>query len=942
MSDTRAIRLNVNGQERSATVETRLTLADLLREEFRLTGTHLGCEHGVCGACTVLVNGDAVRSCLMLAVQAHGATVQTVEGLAPDAGSLSPLQARFIEHHAVQCGFCTPGILMSLTAALAGSLRPTEEDVREALAGNLCRCTGYQGMVDAVLALLGGSGGQDVPPEGPRDGAQAYIGARVRRREDPRLVTGRSRFVDDLDVPDALHAAVLRSPHAHARIVAIDTGAARALAGVVAVVTARDVADIQKAWPIKVPHPRLRYFPRYALPLEKVRYVGEAVAVVVATSRYVAEDARDLIEVVYKPLPVVASAEAGLAPGAALVHEDAGDNIAAHVVQKTGDVERALAQADHTLKDTFTMIRGGGHSMEGRGLVARYDAALDGLTVWDATQTPHYVRRMLAELFDLPEDRIRVIAPPDVGGGFGPKASFYSEEVLIPWLARHLRQPVKWIEDRWENFVSAAQEREQVHTIEIGFTREGKLLALRDVFLHDQGAYANNGLQVPNISGTTVPGPYKIPNIHIEYRAVYTNMPPVTAVRGAGRPQGVFVMERMMDRMAERLGLDPTEVRFRNLVQAEDFPYPVGLVFRDGSPLTYDSGNYPELLRRTLARVDYAGLRAEQVALRAQGRHRGIGVAVYVEGVGLGPFEGALTRLDSRGKVIVTLAAPPQGQGYQTVFAQICADAMGLRMDDIEVVTGDTATIPFGVGTFASRVMANAGPSVFQAGAALKQKLLAVAAHVLEAAPGDLELAEGCARVRGFAGRTVPLAEIARIGNGAVPGVSMPEGVPAGLETSAYFTPKRGGYASGVHLCVVDVDAETGRVDIVRYVVGHDCGTVVNPLLVEGQVYGGVAHGLSNALYEEAIYDEQGQPLATSYLDYTLPSAQEVPRMDVFHLVTPSPLNPLGVKGAGEAGTIGAPAAISGAVEDALRPFGVKVTRLPLNPSRILALIQGG
>jgi carbon-monoxide dehydrogenase large subunit len=349
------------------------------------------------------------------------------------------------------------------------------------------------------------------------ENAQTYIGARVRRREDARLLTGRSRFVDDLDIPNVLHAAVLRSPHAHARIVSIDTTEACALDGVVTVVTAKDIADIQKAWPIKVPHPRLRYFPRYALPLEKVRYVGEAVAVVVAMSRYIAEDARDLIKVAYEPLPPVVNAAAGLVAGAPLVHDDAGDNIAAHVVQKTGDVDRALAQADHTLEDTFTMIRGGGHSMEGRGLVARYDDALDGFTIWDATQTPHYVRRMLSHLFDLPEDRIRVIAPPDVGGGFGPKASFYAEEAVIPWLARRLRRPVKWIEDRWENFVSASQEREQVHTIAIGFTKDGQLVALRDVFLHDQDAYSNNGLQVPNISGTTVPGPYKIPNIHIEY-----------------------------------------------------------------------------------------------------------------------------------------------------------------------------------------------------------------------------------------------------------------------------------------------------------------------------------------------------------------------------------------------------------------------------------------
>jgi carbon-monoxide dehydrogenase large subunit len=772
------------------------------------------------------------------------------------------------------------------------------------------------------------------------DGGHRYIGARVRRREDRRLVTGRATFVDNLDIPGVLHAAVVRSPHAHARIVKIDVDAARVAEGVAAVVTGHDIADVQKPWPVKVPHPRLRSFPRYALPVEKVRYVGEAVAVVVATSRYLAEDARDLVDVTYDPLRAVGTATAALAPGAALVHEQAGDNVAAHVTQRCGDVDAALASADHTLTETFRMVRGGGHSMEGRGLVARWDPALDTFTIWDATQTPHYVRRMLAVLFDVPEDRIRVIAPPDVGGGFGPKASFYSEEVVVPWLARRLRQPVKWIEDRWEHFVSASQEREQVHTVEIGFTKDGRLLALRDVFLHDQGAYANNGLQVPNISGTTVPGPYRIPNIHIEYRAAYTNMPPVTAVRGAGRPQGVFVMERMMDRMAERLGLDPAEVRFRNLVQPDQFPYRVGLTFRDASPLTYDSGNYPELLRRALDGVDYPRLRTEQAELRARGRYRGIGISVYVEGVGLGPFEGAVLRLDSRGKVIVTLAAPPQGQGYQTAFAQIAADALGVRLDDVEVVTGDTAAIPFGLGTFASRVTANAGPSVLQAGTALKEKILAVAGHLLEAAPADLELKDGAVHVRGFPARSLALAEVARVGNGAVPGFSMPAGVPAGMEASAYFTPERAGYASGAHVAVVDVDPDTGDVEILRYMVGHDCGTVINPLIVEGQIYGGVAHGVSNALYEESVYGDDAQPLATSYLDYVIPSAREVPRMEIVHLVTPSPLNPLGVKGAGEAGTIGAPAAIANAIEDALRPLGARVTSLPLNPSRIVGMIE--
>lgn len=770
-----------------------------------------------------------------------------------------------------------------------------------------------------------------------------YIGAPIPRREDARLLTGRGTFVDDLPMPGVAHAAMVRSPHAHARVRRIDTAAALALPGVLAVVTAADVADIQKPWPARMPSPvpgtSLRHGARYTLPRDKVRHAGEVVAAVVAESRALAEDACDLVEVDYEVLPAVASAAAALAPGAPLVFEELGDNVAVHIVQRVGTPERAFATAAHTLRETFRVMRGGSHSMEGRGVVARYDEALDGFTVWDATQAPHAVRAMLANLFDLPEHRVRVIAPPDVGGGLGPKASVYPEEPLVCWLARHLRRPVKWIEDRHEHFVSAAQEREQVHEIEIAFDREGRLLALRDVFTHDIGMYG--ALVAPVITACTVPGPYRIPNIYSEVQAAYTNLQPSGAVRGAGRPQGVLVMERMMDRMAEALDLDPAEVRARNLIPADAFPYEVGMWFRDGARLTYDSGNYPELLRRALERADYAGARREQAALRAQGRHRGIGVAICVEGVGLGPFEGAILRLDGRGQVVVTSGAPPQGQGYQTAFAQIAADAVGVRFEDVDVVTGDTGAIPYGIGSFASRVTANAGPAILQAGGALRDKILAIGAHLLEAAPADLEIVDGAVGVRGLPDRRVPLAQVARLGSGGVAfGMVMPGGLPVGLEASAYFTPSQAGYSASAHVCVLDVDAETGEVTIVRYVVGHDCGNVINPLLVEGQILGGVAHGLSNALYEEAIFDEQGQSLASSFLDYPLPSAREMPRVEMFHLTTPSPLNPLGVKGAGEAGTLPVTAAVAGAVEDALRPFGVRVNRMPLNPARISDLIH--
>jgi carbon-monoxide dehydrogenase large subunit len=771
---------------------------------------------------------------------------------------------------------------------------------------------------------------------------QRFVGAPVKRREDGRLLTGRGSFVDDLSIPGVVHAAILRSPHAHARIKRVDLSKARAMLGVISAISGEDL-DLPALAPrmgSPIPGTELRAAPRRALPRDKVRHVGEAVAVVVAESRYLAEDARDAIEVKYEVLPAIVSPSDGVAPNAPLVWEELGDNIAAHIVQRVGDPDRAFASAPHVLRETFRIVRGGGHSMEGRGLVARYDEALDTFTVWDASQGPYGVRNALANLFGMPEHKIRVISPPDIGGGFGPKGGFYVEEAIIPWLSRHLKRPVKWIEDRYEHFIAAAQERVQVHTTEIAYDDDGRLLALKNVFLHDTGA---SGILVsPVITSCTVPGPYRIRNIHTEFRAVYTNLQPSGAVRGAGRPQGTFVMERMMDRMAEERGLDPAEVRARNFIQPDEFPYDVGLIFRDSTRQVYDSGNYPGLLRRALEEIDYAGARAEQAKLRAEGRCRGIGIAICVEGVGFGPFEGCVMRLDARGRVVVSESAPPQGQGYQTTFAQIAADAIGVRLEDVEVVTGDTGAVPFGTGSFASRVMANAATAVMQAGSALRERILSLAGFLLEAAAVDLEIEDGRIHVRGANVKSVSLAEVARLGNvGTGFGFSLPAEVKPGLETSSYFAPPQAGYSSSIHACVLDVDPETGVVDIVRYVVGHDCGKLLNPLIVEGQILGGVAHGLSNALYEEAVFDESGQPLASSYLDYVLPSAREMPRVRIFHQESPSPLNPLGVKGAGEAGTLPVTAALAGAVEDALRPFNVRINRIPLNPSRISDLVHG-
>jgi carbon-monoxide dehydrogenase large subunit len=762
------------------------------------------------------------------------------------------------------------------------------------------------------------------------------IGEPLVRREDLRLLRGKGGYVDDIDLPGVTYMAAVRSSQPHARILNVDTSAAKAAPGVLGVYAAADIEAINGLWPQHLAHSSLKMAVQRTLPVDKVRFTGELLAVVVAESRYQAEDACELVDVDYDPLPGAGDLHRSLDLGAA-IHEGIDDNVAAHFTQSTGDVEAAIAQAPHVLRETFTMTRGGGHSMEGRAVAARWDPALDQFTVFDATQVPHQARAQIATVLGVPDEKVRVISPPDVGGGFGPKAGMYPEEILVTWLSKELNRPVKFIEDRYEHFLSCYQEHRQEHSVEVGYDGDGRLLGLKDVFLHDTGAYAPS-LIVPLIAGTTVPGCYRIPNIHIEFRAVFTNKVPCNAVRGAGRPQGVYVMERVLDHIADDLGLDPVEVRRRNLIQADEFPYNVGLTFRDGSPLTYDSGNYPGLLKMGLDLFDYDHQRDLQRKRRAEGVYRGVGVSIALEGVGIGPFEGATVRVEKTGRVTAVLGAPPQGQGFETTYAQIVSDGLGVDPDLVDVVTGDTSTIAYGVGTFASRVMANAGPAVLEAATEVKDKLLRTAAAMMEAAPEDMEVAEGEVRVKGTR-IGVAIAEAARLANAGAPGVNLPKGVVAGLTSTSYFNPSSAGYSASVQACAVEVDAETGEIEILDWVVGHDCGRIINPLLVEGQVIGGVAHGLSNAMYEESIYAEDGTPLTTSYLDYPIPSARELPRLRLFHQETPTPLNPLGAKGAGEAGTLGVPAMIATAVEDALRPLGVRIHDLPLSPGVLGDLI---
>ena len=771
-----------------------------------------------------------------------------------------------------------------------------------------------------------------------------HVGAPVRRREDPRLLTGRGRYVDDLRVPGCLYAAVLRSPHAHARIRSVRSDRARVHPGVIGCFTYSDLQDVLRPLPLAGSPPpplqarvgfRLKTAVQFALATDRVRHVGEPLAVVVAANAYVAQDALDLIDVDYEPLPAVVDAEAGLAPGAVLLHEDWGDNLGVAFEVRIGDVERALGDAPVRVRARFRVPRYAGMPLETRGLLAEPAARGEGLTVWASTQVPHWLQRTLGEALGLPAHKLRVVAP-EVGGGFGTKTTIYPEDVLIPVIAARLGRPVKWMESRQEHLQSATHSREQLHDAELGATRDGRLVAFRDRFLLDLGAYNPWGIVQPYNTVAHILGPYRIRNALFEGRAVVTNKTPHAPYRGAGRPEAVFVMDRLLDVLAREVGLDPAELRRRNLVQPDEMPYDVGLLYRDGNPLVYDGGDFPDALDRALQAVDYDAFRAGQPAYRARGIHRGVGISSYVEGTGVGPYEGATVRLDASGKAVVATGACSQGQGHETVYAQIAADALGIGLEDVTVIGGDTDAIPFGIGTFASRSTVLAGNAVAASGASVRAKLVRAAARLLEAAETDLVVEDGGVFVRGSPGRALTFASIVRA---SLPTFQAPGAVEADFEATTYQGVPTVTYASAVHVAVVEVDPETGRIRLLRYVVAHDCGRVINPMLVDGQIHGGVAQGVGGGLAEEIVYDEAGQLLTGSLMDYALPRAAELPFIETVHLEHLSPRNPLEVKGVGEGGAISPPAALANAIEDALAPFGVRILEGPVTPARIVSLL---
>ncbi|HEX9677076.1 MAG TPA: xanthine dehydrogenase family protein molybdopterin-binding subunit [Anaerolineales bacterium] len=776
--------------------------------------------------------------------------------------------------------------------------------------------------------------------------ATQYFGQRIKRNEDPRLLTGQALFVDDVNLPGMLHVAFLRSPYAHARIRRVDCSRALARAGVVAAYSAQDLGDYWRKGPLLVSPPPIEGIEFHErtqpiLALDKVRHQGEPLVAVVAESRYLAEDALGDIQVDYEPLPAVVDLEQALHPGAARVHEDLESNLAAHVIQQRGDYQRASQQAALRLQRRLLYDHGAAAALENRGLVAQWDRRSQRLTVWDTTQAPIPIRNGLAGMLGLAEHQVRVVAP-FIGGGFGPKIMmFYPEEMLIPWLAIQLDRPVKWIEDRAENFLATTHERNQVHEAEIALTREGVILGVHDVFLHDSGAYDPYGLTVPINSQCTLLGPYSVPNYYSEFRAVFTNKTIVTPYRGAGRQHGVFVIERLLDLAARQLGLDVVEIRRRNYLPPEAFPHDNQIIYQDFAPLVYDSGNYQPIMDKALELVGYDKfVRETQPRLRAEGKQVGIGVVAYVEGTGIGPYEGARVQVQPSGKVSVVTGVGTQGQGHFTSFAQVAAEQLGVDVANVLVVTGDTDQFHWGTGTFASRGAVVAGNAVNEAAKDVRAKILKLAGEQLEVAEQDLELVGGEVRVRGVPKKSISLGDLAAQAN-PLRGAVRPGSEP-GLESTNYFGPDRGATASGVHAMILEIDPETMLIDIRKFVVVHDCGRVINPLILDGQVHGGVAQGIGNAFYEQLVYDDNGQLLNGSFMDYLLPTAMEVPSVEVGHLETPSPLNPLGIKGAGEAGAIPVGALFAQALENALQVPGLEILEIPLSPSRLWELVQSG
>ena len=761
------------------------------------------------------------------------------------------------------------------------------------------------------------------------------VGAKVKRREDPRLICGRGQYVDDISLPNTLHVAILRSPYAHAKIQSLETDPARQHSSVVAVITGAEIKDQIGTLPVSGGNETLRIPKHYVLAVDKVCYVGEGVAAVVAEDRYTARDALDLIRVEYEPLPVVSDPEKALAPESPVIHSEWPDNVAFRSEQKQGNLTRAFKEAHRIVRQRLVHQRLAPIAIESRGVLAHYLSSDKELTVWSSTQIPHMLKTHLSQMLKLPESQVRVVAP-EVGGGFGSKLNVYAEEALLAHLALKLNRPVKWSEGRRENIQATIHGRGQVGEVEMAVKKDGTILGLRYKVIADIGAYHQLFTPaIPPFTGLMLSGCYKIPAISMELTAVFTNKMSTDAYRGAGRPEATYVIERMIDRAAQELGIDPVKVRTKN------FPKPTEFPFKTATGLAYDSGNYQQALSKALKLAGYEKLRREQKRLRSRGRYLGIGLSTYVEICAMGPkgmWEYGKVEVEPNGKVKVLSGASPHGQGQETSFAQIVADELGIGLDDITVLHGDTSVVPKGIGTFGSRATAVGGIAIYQAAGKVREKARELASHLLEVDPDDLNFSAGRFSVKGVPKKGLTIQQIAQEARLTK---SLPQQMETGLAAESQFEPSNFTFPFGTHVCLVEVEPQTGRIEIKKYLAVDDCGKVINPLLVDGQVQGGIVQGLGQALFEQVIYDENGQLLTGSLMDYALPRAADLPRLNLARTETPSPVNPLGIKGIGEAGTIGSTPAMVNAVVDALVPFGITHIDMPLTPQKIWSLCQG-
>ncbi|HYX66804.1 MAG TPA: xanthine dehydrogenase family protein molybdopterin-binding subunit [Burkholderiales bacterium] len=779
-------------------------------------------------------------------------------------------------------------------------------------------------------------------------GSSTWIGQPVRRVEDDRLLRGQGKFLADVKIPGTLETVFVRSTHAHARIRGIDTRRALEAAGVVAVFTQKDIAG--KTAPIcvageahtperflKLVKPLDKVHPTPLFPAERATYAGQPLAMVIADTLAHALDAAELVEVDYEPLPAVTDPKEALQEGAPLVEPEFGDNLVVSVAVTKGNPEEAFRRSDIvSVEEEIVTHRYVAAPLETRGIQALVDPVTGELTAWSSTQTAHILQTLMAVSLKMPTDRIRVVTC-DVGGGFGQKGVQSAEDMLVAFAAKELSRPVRWVETRGENLTAAPHARDQVHRIALAATKDGRFVALRDDAIMNCGAYNFIGMVVPYNSVSHLLGPYDVPDVSIAVKGVLTHTNFTTPYRGAGRPEAVFAMERIVDRLAAKLGMEPSELRARNLVPKEAMPYDTGLLYRDGFPQVYDSGDFPELMRRahTLARLEE--FRRRQAEAAKHGRYLGIGFAMYVEGTGMGPFEGAHVTILPSGRVRIATGACHAGQGHRTTYGQVAAEVLRVPLESIEVVGGDTDGVAYGIGSIASRSAVNAGNAVHAASVLIRERILKIAAEMMEAAAVDLELEDGKVRLKGT-DKAVSLAQVSREAAAAV----LRKGAPgeAELSETAYFRPPTVTYASAANAAIVEVDADTGVVTVEKYIVVHDCGRVLNPLLADGQIAGGLMQGLGGVLCEEMVYDRDGQPLSGSFMDYAMPKAVQAPQLVLDHIESLSTRNPLGVKGLGEGGAIAPPAAIANAIEDALRPLGVVVRRGPFSPRRVRELIE--